>query len=301
MSTQANAVAAAPAEIKEIRPFYWSVRRELWEHRAIYVGPLAATAVFLAGFLITLGRLPHEMRELAAMDSMSQHDRIVVPYDMAAGLLMLVQILVSVFYCLDAFQSERRDRSILFWKSLPVSDRTTVLAKASVPLAILPFLIIVCIVFLQLAILLLSALVLSGSGQSTELLWRHAPWFRMALLVSYHILMVHTLWYAPFYGWLLFVSAWARRATYLWAFLPLLAAGFLEKILFNTAHFADFLTYRLGGGTDSVAPVGRMPIDTMTHLTPLHFLATPGLWIGFGLTAAFLAAAERLRRYREPS
>ena len=51
---------------------------------------------------------------------------------------MLTAFLVGVFYCLDALHGERRDRSILFWKSLPVSDLTTVLAKASVPCRVLP-------------------------------------------------------------------------------------------------------------------------------------------------------------------
>ena len=69
-----------------------------------------------------------------ALDAQSRQQTIEAPYDMAAGLLMLDLLIVGVFYCLDALHGERRDRSMLFWKSLPVSDLTTVLAKASIPL-----------------------------------------------------------------------------------------------------------------------------------------------------------------------
>ncbi len=62
------------------------------------------------------------------------------PYTFAAGCIMATAFIVGVFYCLDALHGERRDRSILFWKSLPVSDLTTVLSKASIPLVVLPLL-----------------------------------------------------------------------------------------------------------------------------------------------------------------
>ncbi len=119
-------------------------------------------------------------------------------------------------------------------------------------------------------------------------------------LLLYHIFSVHVLWSAPIYGWLLLVSAWARRAAFLWAILPPLAIGTLEKLLFNTAHFASFVGQFFTGGTEGNYAPGTMPMDQMTHLTPGRFLGTPGLWIGLAVTAAFLAAAVRLRRYRDP-
>ena len=290
----------APAVLSETRPLYWSVRRELWENRWVSLGPLVAGGIFLFGYLISLFGLPHRMSEISALNPAQQHSAILAPYDMAAGLLMLTQILVGVFYCLDAFQGERRDRSILFWKSLPVSDLTTVLAKASIPFVILPLVTVAVTVFAQLVILLLSTFVLLASGHSVAFLWAHVPWLQISWAVFYHIVTVHTLLYAPFYGWLLLVSAWARRAAYLWAFFPVLAITFLEKIIFSTSYVANMLLSRLTGGMESVAPADRMPIDPMTHFTPLKFLGSAELWIGLGLTAAFLAVAVRLRRYRDP-
>jgi ABC-2 type transport system permease protein len=123
----------APAATSATRPMYWSVRRELWENRSIHIAPLVAAAVMLFGFSIRTIGLPHRMRTLSALDPDKQHAVLVMPYSIAASLIILTAYIVGVFYCLDALHGERRDRSILFWKSLPVSDLTTVLSKASVP------------------------------------------------------------------------------------------------------------------------------------------------------------------------
>ncbi len=122
----------------------------------------------------------------------------------------------------------------------------------------------------------------------------------MSLVLLYHLVTVHVLWYAPFYGWLLLVSGWARRAPFLWAVLPLFAIGVLEKIAFNTSHFADLLKFRFMGGSEAGPMAGSFVTDPMTHVTLGSFLSSPGLWIGLVIAAGFLAAAVRLRRYRDP-
>jgi len=289
--------AAGPAP----RPLYWSVRRELWENRSIYLAPLAIAAVFLAGFLISLVDLPTRVRALAALTLAQQRDALITPYEVAGGVMMLTTILVSVFYCLDALHGERRDRSILFWKSLPVSDLTTVLAKASVPIVILPVLTSVVGAVLQLIMLLLSSAVLLGSGLSAAALWARLPWLQMSLLLLYHILTAHALWPAPVYGWMLLASGWARRAAFLWATLPVVGIAGIEAMAFRTSHFLAFVGRRLIGDVPvhSFAP-DVFPTDPMSHIMPGAFLSSPGLWIGLVVTAAFLAAAVRLRRYQGP-
>jgi ABC-2 type transport system permease protein len=89
---------------------YWSVRRELWEHRSIYIAPLAAAAVFLLAFLTGLTLSPAH-----------RHQPLDIPYEFAAALIMGTGFIVGIFYSLDALYGERRDRSILFWKSLGCS------------------------------------------------------------------------------------------------------------------------------------------------------------------------------------
>jgi len=292
MSTPSNTVPGTPLESQGTAPpvitagrrFYWSVRRELWEHRSIYLAPLAAAAISLFGFLTGLTLSPAH-----------RHEGLDAPYEFAALLIMGTGFLIGIFYSLDALYGERRDRSILFWKSLPVSDLITVLSKFTIPLIILPLLSFAITVVTQFGMMLLS------SGLSVGTLGARMSFFHMSLMLLYHILTVHGLWYAPLYGWLLLVSAWAPRAPFIWAFLPPFVIWGVEKIAFRTSHFLGMLQYRLTGPEPSTATArsGNM-MEVISALTPLQFFSTPGLWVGLAVAAIFLAAAVRLRRYREP-
>ena len=302
MNTQSNTMpessvqsqATASPDISAARRFYWSVQRELWETRSIYIAPLAGAAVILAGFLISTIHLADKMRAALALSPAQQNHAIQQPYTFAEDVLMATFLIVAVFYCLDALYGERRDRSILFWKSLPVSDLTTVLAKASIPVLILPLVTFAVTVVTQWIMALLSTVVLLGSGLSAATLWNHLPLVQMWLGLFDHLVGFHGLWYAPFYCWMLLVSAWARRAPILWAALPPLAIGVIEKIAFNTSYFKAMLQYRFAGSPDADA------MDPTTHLSSVPFLISPGLWIGLVVSAAFLAVAIRLRRYHGP-
>lgn len=308
MNTPSNAVPDspldlqpnAPAVVSATRPVYWSIRREFWENRYLYIAPVAVSAVFLFGFLINSIHSPGQLRDLVALDSAHKHEHISGPFDISAALLMGTAILLSVFYCGEALHGERRDRSILFWKSLPVSDVTTVLVKASIPLLILPVLVSAVTAVTNVLMLLLSCVVLLATGGSVAMLWAHLPIVQMSLLALYHLLTAHALWPAPVYCWLLLVSGWARRATFLWAVLPIVAIGGLEKLAFNTTHFANLVGSRFIGATAPIASTDVFPTNPMIHITPAAFLGAPGLWIGLGISAIFLAAAVRLRRYQGP-
>lgn len=297
--------AIAPETMSATRPLYWSVRRELWENRSIYIAPLIVAGVVLFGYAISAIGLPHRRRALLLLDPLKQRAIVEQPYDVAAMMLMLTAFLVGIFYCLDALHGERRDRSILFWKSLPVSDFTTVLAKISIPLVVLPLLTFAIIVITQLIMLLMTTAALLPSGLGTTT-WERLPFFQLSVILLYGII-TSVLWAAPVYGWLLLVSGWARRATFLWAVLPWLAVCIIEKIAFNTAHFAHLLGRRVFGSYEDAFVVAKQPhgavvpmVDRLTQLAPLKFLSTPGLWIGLVFAAAFLAVAVRLRRYRGP-
>jgi ABC-2 type transport system permease protein len=307
MNTQANPVPESPLESRVMAPavisaprcMYWSVRRELWENRSLYLAPLAVAALILVASLIGMIHLPSKVSD-PALDPMQQQELIERPYTFAAMLLMFTTFVIGLFYCVEALQRERRDRSILFWKSLPVSDLTTVLSKASVPFVVLPLVTFAVTAVTQGIMLLLGSVRLLGSGQSATL-WTQVSLFQMWAMLLYHLMAVHSLWWAPFWGWLLLVSAWARRAAFLWATLPLLAIGILEKIAFNTSYFAALLGHRFFGGPEGGGSSGSaMSMASLTPATPGQFLASPGLWIGLAIAAACLAAAVRLRRYRGP-
>ena len=293
--------AVGPRDIPAARRMYWAVRREVWENRSIYLAPLAVAAVILVGFVLSTIRLPGKMRAAAALGATEQQHLVAQPYLFSAGVMMLTTLLVGVFYSLDALHGERRDRSILFWKSLPVSDLTTVLSKAITPVVILPLVTFAVTVGTHSVMLLVGSAVLLGSGLSAVPLWSHGWLFQSWLMLLHHLLIVHGLWYAPIYGWLLMVSAWARRAPLLWASLPLLVIGVVERIVFNTSHFGTMLAQRMmgGAGGDEYMPAS-LSMDPLMHFSPAAFLSSPGLWIGLAVAAALLAAAVRLRRYAEP-
>jgi ABC-2 type transport system permease protein len=231
---------------------------------------------------------------------------MVMPYGHTAWLLLITAFLVGVFYSLDALYGERRDRSILFWKSLPVSDLTIVLSKAAIPLVVLPALVVVITAVTNLVMLLLNTAILLLGGTNPIALWRQVPLFQMELVLIYGVAVL-ALGQAPLFAWLLMVSAWARRTVFLWALLPLLAISVAEKLVFDTTHFLAMLGNRLiGGSTDAfsfITPSGA-PVDPhfipLSQITPGSFFGKPDLWIGLAFAALFLAVAVRLRRYREP-
>jgi ABC-2 type transport system permease protein len=302
---------AAPAEISVMRRFVWSVRRELWENRSIYMAPVMTGVVFVLAFMIIgLPRHWPQIRAAAVGASMDGRNgstpllsrNLLFPYDLAAGLMMLTTMVVAVFYCVDTLYGERRDRSILFWKSLPVSDLVTVLSKMSIPLLVLPVVGWAVTSAVQLIMALGTSLALTASGVGAAAFWAHLALPRISVLLLYHLLTVHALWWAPFFAWMLLVSAWARRAPILWVALPVIVVTVVEKIAFNTWHILNMLQNRLARGShDVVLPSpDTFPIHPMTHMTPLSFMTNPTLWIGFLIAAVFLAGAVRLRRYREP-
>lgn len=310
MSSESNVVSdarfarhgAGPAAIPWWRMMVWALRRELWESRSIWIAPIAVAPVALVGFLIYAAGLPAKVRASAGAP-MELHEAIQPPYDAVAGLLMLTTLIVAVVYSIDALYGERRDRSILFWKSLPVSDTTTVLAKASVPIVILPLLGFAVTVVLQLIMAVISSAILAASGLSVAAYWEQLSFIQMSLLLLYHLVAVHGLSWAPFFGWMLLVSAWARRAPFVWAFLPPIAIAALERIAFDTSWVGTMLMNRLGGSQSVISSApDRMPTDPMTtHITLGRFFGAPGFWIGLVLTALFLAAAVRLRRNHGPN
>jgi ABC-2 type transport system permease protein len=278
---------------------YWSIRREIWENRSVYIAPLAAAAIFLFGFAINMLAM---RRHIAAspLGPAQQHDLLNARYELSAALIMGAALIVGIFYSLDALYGERRDRSILFWKSLPVSDLITVLSKLTIPLVILPLLSFAISLVTQFLMLVLSSVILAGSGVDIAALWTGVSFFRVSIVLLYHLLTVHGLYYAPIYGWLLMVSAWAPRAPFIWAFLPPFVVAVVEKVALNTSYFLELLKERLAGSQGDGMASHNPPKDFTASLIPHHFLSDPGLWTGLALATVFLFVAVRLRRYRGP-
>ena len=301
MNTPSNTAPESPnqsqgtAAMPPTRPFYWSVWRELWENHSIYIAPSIVSAIILFGSFVGSFHLPGRRQNALLLDPARRRAAIELPYDIVAVMLIFTAFIIGVFYCLDALHGERRERSILFWKSLPVSDLTTVLSKVSVSLVVLPLVTFAVIVATQFMMLLISTAALLPSGLAATT-WANFNLLQQSLVLLYGLIAI-ALWHAPIYGWALLVSGWVRRATFLWAVLPLLGIAFFEKITFNTSHFASMLKDRLLG----FAPEAfEFSAHAIPRLTPGRYLSSPGLWLGLVFAAAFIIAAVRMRRYRGP-
>jgi ABC-2 type transport system permease protein len=154
----------------------------------------------------------------------------------------------------------------------------------------------------QVIMVLETGVVLIFHGMSPATTWAHVPFFQNWLVLLYGLVAI-ALWHVPIYGWLLLVSGWARRATFLWAVLPLIAIQIFEKITFGTSYFGSFMKHRLFGFAPHAFGFhgqGHPTIDSLSQLTPGTYLGDAGLWLGLLFAAAFIAAAVRLRRYRGP-
>jgi ABC-2 type transport system permease protein len=301
-TTPFDTSAPPPPRAAPTRPLYWSVRRELWEHRSVLIAPLAVAGVVLFGILISAVRLGHHLSDLPRFDPARDGGALSLPFDFAAIPVMATALIVAVFFCLGALHNERRDRSILFWKSLPVSDLTAVLAKAFIPMVALPAITFVIVCVLHLFMLLIGTAALLAHGLDPTPFWTGVPWLQVEMTLLYTLVAL-SLWYAPIYAWLLLVSAWAKRAPFLWAVLPPLALCLLEKIAFDTTNLGALLSYRLHGGVSEAFDVSQVD-HAMRHLPRIdlvQYLSTPGLWAGLVFAAGFGAAAVWMRRYREPT
>ena len=323
MNTQSNTMpnsfassAAEPRAISVGQHFYWSVRRELWENRSLYLAPLGAAVLYVLGFLISLSHFAHRVR--SAADPMLLHDHIEQPYTLAALLIMGSTLIVGWIYSLDALYGERRDRSILFWKSLPISDSATVLSKVISAVLIAPIAVVACGVLTGIVMLMMFAIALSFHGVSVwSLLALAHPFQVVGFLIG--SIPLYLLWALPTVGWLMLCSSWARAKPFLWAVVIPVALGVMISWfnLLGSAGFKSSWYWRdiVARVLFSVFPGGWLR-DTAAHQLDKdpqsigHFfnlsnsyavLATPDIWIGAAAGIAMLAGAVWFRRWRDDS
>lgn len=333
--------------------FVWLVRRELWEHRAIWIAPavvLALLALAAATGNVNLGdisvdtsgkvsemsadereklrlEIEKEFGDRAddAMERLEQGEGgtmltllpqekrvalVAVVYSMLGVLMFIVLGFIAFFYALDALYADRRDRSVLFWKSLPLSDAETVLAKFATAAVVIPLVALCATLLAQLVVATGGSIKLALAGDAAGLMWN--PEALLAGVSSAVLIaVISVLWYSPLVAYLLLASAWAPKAPFLWGIVPPLAGVLLERIATGTDYLGDFLVWRLFGpfkalGGDSsdspgiVIDSGNLP-GTATALAErlVEFIASPGTLAGLVVGAALLGAAISLRRYRD--
>lgn len=323
--------------------FKWLLKREYWEHRiGFYWAPVIVAVIWLFFMLLAVtiveivkARLGHNaglqidgvmLSKLVDGLTDEQRDHLGGGLDFGTFVFASVPIsvasLVAFFYCLGALFDDRRDRSILFWKSLPISDRDTVLSKLITATVTIPAIATVVGIATGFAFLIIISLVVLAHGVNPfTTIWATAS--PLSLFVKYFAnFPIFVLWSLPTVGWLLLVSSWARSLPFIWAvFTPIFAGivvsmtGWMSDLGSTSGWFWRHVVGRLltgtvpymhtafraaTGGLDNIEVHG--PRDLLTVFSPSTSwgsLAMPELWIGAVAGAAMIYAAMRLRTRRE--
>jgi ABC-2 type transport system permease protein len=306
MNANAADLASAPAPALTRRAgtldtLVTLARRELWEHRALWIAPLVTEGLLALALLFGRADFDHGRHELLGAQQRVALGTIV-QWALAQPLYLVTSIVVG-FYMLDCLYAERKDRSILFWKSLPISDGLTVASKFLVAAVVVPL--------GAFALSLVGHLVFSAilAVRVPGLLgWNALEWLRTEVVLLLSVLL-GVLWYAPLGAALLLVSAWARRSPILWASLVPVVAPILERVALGTHYLWDFERYRmfgiwhklqighehLFGSAKELRPVG-MVLETFNIRGAF---ADMDLWLGVIAAVAMVYAAARIRRYRD--
>lgn len=297
------------------------LRRELWEHRSIYVTPavvgLVMTLLILTGYVFASGY--HSVVDigiLAGQNMLGDAERRAALTAFLVGntvVFILASAVLTIFYCLDSMYAERKDKSILFWRSLPITDAETVISKLLTAVIVIPLVTFGVIVIAHLVNLALTSVFVSiQGGQAGLLVWKSAPLFDVwaAILI---IMLALPVWFSPFIGWFLFVSAWTKRSPLLTAFLPLVLVPMLEYFIIRTHLIGTAIESRFSGIPifsgidpevffDEEAFASRADAVSLLGFIDIgKFLMSPAMWAGIVVCGLFATAAIYVRRYRDES
>jgi ABC-2 type transport system permease protein len=284
-------------------------RRELWEHRGLWLAPLAVAVILLAMGVAAVLYAHPELRAAVDLNWFTAEQRAAAFLGANWTLstpLYLVACIVVFFYLCDCLYAERKDRSILFWKSLPVSDELTVASKFLIAAAAVPLGVYLLAAVTNLLFVAFWNLFVSVGGAPQLRVWDGAAWLH-AEGSQLLVVILTSLWYAPIYAYTMLISAWARRSLYLWVTLPPTLAPLIEYLTFHTHYVWDFINYRCFG-IWRIVGLGHEEfrghharIGTPTFGAG-HFgaaFANIDLWLGVLAAVALLYGAARIRRYRD--
>ena len=222
------------------------IRREIWEHRAIYVTPIAIAVIVsllaLTG-MVTVSTFDEHVNLalFTASNVAGDAERaaaLTVFFLGTSSVFLFALAILTTFYTLDSLYAERKDKSILFWRSLPITDAETVVSKLLTAVFVLPLVTVATIILTNLVNLVITTVwVMIRGGDAMHLIWGSAPLFDnwLAALI---ITLASAVWMSPLIGWFLFVSAFSKRSPLLMAFMPLIIIPIIEYMFFRSKIFA---------------------------------------------------------------
>lgn len=297
------------------------IKREVWEHRAIYVTPIAIAVVVslvaLTGMVTVSAFDKHVNMALFTASNMAgdaeRATALTVLFLGTSWVFLFALAILTTFYTLDSLYAERKDKSILFWRSLPITDAETVVSKLLTAVFVLPLVMVAAIIVTHLVNLFITtAWVMIKGGDAIHLIWGSVPLFDnwvAALIVT----LASAIWMSPLIGWFLFVSAFSKRSPLLMAFMPLIIIPIIEYMFFRTKIFASAvfgrgemlplfreMDLKLFFDEDRMQ-VNEEAVGLLTHLDPAAFLLSPSVWAGVVVCGLFVTAAIYVRRYRDES
>jgi ABC-2 type transport system permease protein len=298
------------------------IRRELWEHRSIYIAPIVIAALMTLTYLtgqVSIDGMKYADLGVVSVSNIPANARAaalsVVMIGTSTTFIFAMLVLMAV-YPLDALYAERKDRSILFWRSIPVTDFETVLSKLLTAMVVIPLVTFAMIALTHLVVLFITSIWISVRGGSgMQLIWGSAPFLDNWTATLIFVLTL-PLWLSPFIGWFLFVSAFTKRSPFLTAVLPLVVLPLLEKLLFDSAVFAEAFFVRsiqmplfidlemmakLIEDAENFQSLANADLSLLGLMDIGGFLTTPGLWLGLVVCGLFSTAAIYVRRYRDDS
>ncbi|MFT5481588.1 MAG: ABC-2 type transport system permease protein [Halieaceae bacterium] len=154
---------------------------------------------------------------------------------------LVIMNIVIIVYLLGAMYQDRKDRSVLFWKSMPVSEWQDVLIKMGVAAVLIPFVTVVVAIVTQLAYVLLAMLLVYRLDMSpVDTIWANVNLLDLALR-QFTPLVGSAIWFAPFYAWLLLASAAAKRSPFMLAIAPVVAVVMFEKFFIGTEYVGQLI------------------------------------------------------------
>ena len=302
MNANAATIAPAGALTRRAGPLDTMValaRRELWEHRSLWIAPLVVEGLLAISLL--LGRINMDLPEGVLTAQQRIAIFTIAQWALAQPLFIVTAVCVA-FYLLDCLYAERKDRSILFWKSLPLSDELTVASKFLVAAVVVPLGVFLLAAAAGLVFAAIIAVRVPGG-----LTWSTYEWLRTELVLLLEVIL-GVLWYSPIAGALLLFSAWIRRNPILWASLVPLVAPVVERVALGTHYIWNFEVYRTNGIWHKLT-LGPDVFGSFHHLPPVGVVldtfnirgafADIDLWLGVIAAIAMAYAAARVRRYRD--
>ncbi|MGH8292470.1 MAG: hypothetical protein ACRESA_03265 [Gammaproteobacteria bacterium] len=303
-----------------LAPYWVLVKREIWEHKSLWIVPIVVGCLSVLGSLYGGAALIVAAHQgvvsvnHVGMVGASAPGGLHVAMLAMASFFNVVMLFMVWFYLMDSLYADRKDRSVLFWRSMPVSDTTTVLSKLFAGMITAPALMFVLVVITEIVVGIIFTIAAAIIG--VNLL--HEAFFPGTIILTWVVLafalIQQSLWLLPYWGWFLLCSAWAKKLVLAWVVLIPLGAVLIELIVFRTHYLSNGIFGHISrglvlfGSYTKHGPQVGFPGQSHVFGPPGNAVATFGsvahmftlleMWIGVGIGVIFILGAIWLRRHR---